>query len=73
VGYLVAALGPFGMGLLYDRTGGWTVPLVALIILVIPQLIAGLMVSTPSYIEDAIPGTPRTPTTESKSDPGVTL
>jgi CP family cyanate transporter-like MFS transporter len=54
VGYLVAALGPFGMGLLYDRTGGWTVPLVALIVLVIPQLIAGLMVSTPSYIEDAI-------------------
>src|SRR3954468_968066 len=73
VGYLVAALGPFGMGLLYDRTGGWTVPLVALIILVIPQLIAGLMVSTPSYIEDAIPATRRTPTTESKSDPGVTL
>ena len=54
VGYLVAALGPFGMGLLYDRTGGWTVPLVALIALVIPQLIAALTVASPSYIEDAI-------------------
>ena len=54
VGYLVAALGPFGMGLLYDLTGGWTVPLVALIVLVIPQLLAGLTVASPSYIEDAI-------------------
>jgi MFS transporter, CP family, cyanate transporter len=54
VGYLVAALGPFGMGLLYDLTGGWTVPLAALIVLVIPQLVAGLSVATPSYIEDAI-------------------
>ena len=73
VGYLVAALGPFGMGLLYDRTGGWTIPLVALIVLVIPQLVAGLMVSTPSYIEDSIPAARRGPTTEPKSDPGVTL
>jgi MFS transporter, CP family, cyanate transporter len=59
VGYLVAALGPFGMGLLYDRTGGWTVPLVALIVLVIPQLVAALTVASPSYIEDAIGVTPR--------------
>ena len=54
VGYLIAAIGPFGMGLLYDVTGGWTVPLIGLIILVVPQLAAGLMVSRPSYIEDAI-------------------
>ncbi len=54
VGYLIAAIGPFGMGLLYDLTGGWTVPLVGLIVLVIPQLLAGLLVARPSYIEDAI-------------------
>jgi CP family cyanate transporter-like MFS transporter len=54
VGYLIAAVGPFGMGVLYDVTGGWTVPLVGLIVLVVPQLAAGLMVSRPSYIEDAI-------------------
>jgi CP family cyanate transporter-like MFS transporter len=54
VGYLVAALGPFGMGFLYDLTGGWTVPLVALIVLVVPQLIAGLTVAAPAYIEDAV-------------------
>jgi MFS transporter, CP family, cyanate transporter len=54
VGYLVAALGPFGMGFLYDLTGGWGVPLTALIVLVVPQLIAALTVARPSYIEDAI-------------------
>ncbi len=54
VGYLIAAIGPFGMGLAYDLTGGWTVPLIGLIVLVGPQLLAGLRVARPSYIEDAI-------------------
>ena len=54
VGYLVAAVGPFGMGLLYDLTDGWTVPLVLLIALAVPQLVAGLAVSRPAYIEDQI-------------------
>jgi CP family cyanate transporter-like MFS transporter len=55
VGYLIAAIGPFGMGLLYELSGGWTVPLVGLIVLVVPQLIAGLTVARPSYIEDSLP------------------
>jgi CP family cyanate transporter-like MFS transporter len=54
VGYLIAAIGPFGMGFLYDVSGGWTVPLLGLIALCVPQLVAGLLVSRPSYIEDAI-------------------
>jgi CP family cyanate transporter-like MFS transporter len=54
VGYLIAAVGPFGMGLLFDLSGSWTVPLVALLVLVVPQLVAGLMVARPSYIEDAL-------------------
>lgn len=54
MGYLISAVGPFGMGLLYDLTGGWTVPLIGLIVLLVPQLVAGLMVARPSYIEDAI-------------------
>ena len=36
VGYLIAAIGPFGMGCVYDLTGGWTVPLIGLIVLVVP-------------------------------------
>jgi CP family cyanate transporter-like MFS transporter len=54
VGYLIAAVGPFGMGFLYDLTGGWTVPLVALIVLTVPQLVTGLLVSRPAYLEDAL-------------------
>jgi MFS transporter, CP family, cyanate transporter len=54
VGYLIAAVGPFGMGLLYELSGGWTVPLLALTLLVVPQLAAGLTVSRPCYIEDQV-------------------
>ncbi len=54
VGYLIAAVGPFGVGLLYGLTGGWTVPLSALIVLTVPQLVAGLAVARPSYLEDQL-------------------
>ena len=54
VGYLIAAVGPFGVGLLYDVTGGWTVPLSALMALTVPQLAAGLTVARPRFIEDQL-------------------
>ena len=54
VGYLMAAVGPFGMGLLYDVTGGWTVPLIGLLLLVVPMVVVGLIVARPSYIEDSL-------------------
>jgi CP family cyanate transporter-like MFS transporter len=54
VGFSVAAIGPLGMGVLYDLTGGWTLPLSALLVLVVPQLVAGLLVARPSYIEDQL-------------------
>ncbi|HEX6246631.1 MAG TPA: MFS transporter [Nocardioidaceae bacterium] len=56
VGYLLSAVGPLGMGVLYDATGGWTVPLSVLLALVFGQLAAGLAVARPSYIEDQLPG-----------------
>jgi MFS transporter, CP family, cyanate transporter len=55
VGYLIAALGPFGMGVLYELTGGWTVPLLALTLSCVPQLVAGLIAARPSFIEDQLP------------------
>lgn len=61
IGYLIAAAGPFGMGFLYDVTGGWTLPLVALLILSVPQWAVGLMVARPSYIEDQVRRTPHLP------------
>lgn len=53
-GYLLAAGGPFGVGLLHDLSGGWTVPLVALIALTVPLLAVGLVVARPAYIEDQL-------------------
>jgi CP family cyanate transporter-like MFS transporter len=55
VGYLIAALGPFGVGLLYDLTGSWTPPLLALTALTVPQLALALVVSRPAYVEDQLP------------------
>jgi MFS transporter, CP family, cyanate transporter len=43
VGYTVAAAGPFVMGALHDLTGGWTVPLVVLLVLFVPQGIVGVL------------------------------
>ncbi|MDN6534729.1 MAG: MFS transporter, partial [Yaniella sp.] len=49
-GYLVAGLGPLGMGALYSATGSWTAPLVTLGILLVVQLGAGIVASRPVYI-----------------------
>jgi CP family cyanate transporter-like MFS transporter len=53
-GYLVAALGPFGMSILHDATGGWTVPLLCLTALVVPLAVAGAGAARPSYVEDEL-------------------
>lgn len=52
VGYLVAGLGPLLVGVLYDVTGGWTVPLGLMIAVIGGQAVAGLLVARPRYIED---------------------
>jgi CP family cyanate transporter-like MFS transporter len=53
-GYLIAGTGPFGIGVLHDLTGGWTVPLLALLAVTVPQLLLGLTVSRPAYVEDEL-------------------
>jgi CP family cyanate transporter-like MFS transporter len=54
VGYLMAAVGPLGMGALYAATGGWTVPLAALVAVCVPLFVTGMLVSRPVYLEDAL-------------------
>ncbi len=54
VGYLLAIVGPLGVGVLYDLTGGWVLPLAALIGLSFLQLLAGLAVARPANIEDQL-------------------
>ncbi|WP_232083979.1 MFS transporter [Arthrobacter sp. SO5] len=40
-GYLLATLGPFGMGLLHSATGSWTLPLSLLLAVALGQIIVG--------------------------------
>ena len=54
VGYLMAAIGPFGVGTLHDATGGWTWPLVMLTALTLPQIAIGLYVARPVFVEDQL-------------------
>ncbi len=54
VGYLLSAIGPFGMGYLNERTGGWTVPLICLLVLLAPLTLAALYVSRPQHLEDSL-------------------
>ena len=42
VGYLVAAAGPLVVGILREASGGWTAPLVFLLAMLVPLLVAGL-------------------------------
>ncbi|MFE0630955.1 MFS transporter [Streptomyces sp. NPDC058864] len=42
-GYLLSIPVPFLVGALYERTGGWRVPLVVMAVLMVAQLIAGLL------------------------------
>ncbi|HEU4812375.1 MAG TPA: MFS transporter [Nocardioides sp.] len=55
LGYLLAAAGPFGVGALYDASGGWTWPLTLLIALTVPQIALGMYVARPAHIEDQLP------------------
>ena len=53
-GYLLAALGPFGVGVLHEASGGWTVPLVVLAVLTLPMLALGGYVARVQYVEDQL-------------------
>jgi CP family cyanate transporter-like MFS transporter len=55
VGYLLASVGPVGTGVLHDLTGGWTVPLLVLCLIVLPQTVAGTAASKSRYLEDELP------------------
>jgi CP family cyanate transporter-like MFS transporter len=45
VGYLVASTGPWMLGAAHDLAGGWTAPLVVLLVLTVAQIVPGLPAS----------------------------
>lgn len=54
IGYLIAATGPFLVGLLREITGSWTVPLIFLTVLTLPLLALALIAVRPAHIEDQL-------------------
>ncbi|WP_019631680.1 CynX/NimT family MFS transporter [Actinomadura atramentaria] len=52
-GYLVAGFGPLAVGVLRDATGGWTVSLVLLLALVVPEIVFGLLAARPGLVRTA--------------------
>ncbi|MET8064909.1 MFS transporter, partial [Micromonospora sp. NPDC005313] len=51
-GYVIAALGPLLVGILYEATGGWTAPIGFLLVALAVQTAAGMVIARPRYIED---------------------
>lgn len=54
VGYVLAAVGPFAVGLIRDLTEGWTLVLVLLMASGVAMTLAGLRVSTHVYVDDEL-------------------
>ncbi len=54
VGYALAAIGPFAVGLLHDATGDWHLVLVLLALTSVPLALAGWRVAAPTYVDDEI-------------------
>ncbi|MHB1468019.1 MAG: CynX/NimT family MFS transporter [Solirubrobacteraceae bacterium] len=49
-GYLLASSGPFLLGALHEITGGWTLPLLVLLVALVPLLLAGLHASRDGHV-----------------------
>lgn len=54
VGYLLAAIGPFGVGLIHDLTGDWTLVLILLMASGVVLTMAGLRVARPAWVDDEL-------------------
>lgn len=61
LGFGLAAIGPFGFGLLHDLTGTWTASLLLLIATGVVLTAAGVALARPWFLEDRRPGHPQQP------------
>ncbi|HEY0576495.1 MAG TPA: MFS transporter [Pseudonocardia sp.] len=58
-GYLLAAAGPLAVGILHQLSGGWRLPLLALLATLLPQLLSGLRAAGPGTVESEPEHAPR--------------
>jgi CP family cyanate transporter-like MFS transporter len=56
IGYGIACVGPLGIGLLYDATGGWGAPYAVLFLSLAILLVGGILACRPGAIEDSARG-----------------
>ena len=54
IGYALAAIGPFVVGLIHEATGDWSLIIVLLALTAVPLTLAGLRVANPTYVDDEI-------------------
>ncbi|MFE4424928.1 MFS transporter [Streptomyces sp. NPDC056817] len=54
-GYMMAMVGPFAVGTMHEVTGSWSLPLGVLIVLLVPQLIAGLAAGRNRFVDGGNP------------------
>ncbi|HEX6342286.1 CynX/NimT family MFS transporter [Umezawaea sp.] len=52
VAYALGALGPLLVGLLHDVSGGWTVPLLFLLAVILVTIIPAIALARPGFVED---------------------
>ncbi|TPW70739.1 MFS transporter [Schumannella sp. 10F1B-5-1] len=53
-GYILAALGPILVGALHDATGSWFAPSIAMVVMALPAIPAGIILLGSRYVEDEI-------------------
>lgn len=53
IGYLLAATGPTLFGFIHDVTGGWSLPLLLLVIFAATLIVTGLRAASPGYVSEA--------------------
>nr|WP_246376400.1 MFS transporter [Conyzicola lurida] len=54
IGYTVGAFGPLLLGVLHDATGGWTVPLLFLLVVSFAGVFGAVVLAKPGYVEDQL-------------------
>jgi CP family cyanate transporter-like MFS transporter len=55
IGYLLASLGPFAFGALFEISGGWTAPLLTLAVAAVAQAAFGVVAVRSGTVEDELP------------------
>lgn len=54
VAYALGALGPLVVGLLHDASGGWTLPLLFLLAVILVTAIPAITLARPAFVEDEL-------------------